>query len=832
VLREFIDGLSDLQIRRPWWPILGVTLATCVLGFFASRLELRTRYDALLPDSQPSVKELHRVEARTASAQTLLVLLEGPDATVLRAMGDEVVRDVLQLGPDIVGSAEDGTQAGRQFLEPRAGLFLSVAELRRLHDDVFARWDYEVAKETGALLDDDGPPVTVQQIEDRFQKKAHEAGADDHSDGYYARKDGTGLVVVVRSPVPGGDLAKTGPALDKMEGAVAAAKASNPAFAGVRIGYAGDMATGYIEYDRIRNDLVGVGVEGVALVLAAVLLYFMRLRALFVMGITIAVGLIWTLGFTQIFIGHLNLATGFLISIIAGNGINVGILYQSRYFEERRRGVGVPEALRSAVRSTWQPTAIAALAAAASYLSLLVTDFRAFKHFGIIAATGMLLCWVVKTLMVPPLLLLSERRWPLDDDSTQTGILARLRRSGMGYGKAFAWLVPKAPTALFGAGVLLIVTGVVSVVLYVRRDPMEYDLEATESDPSNNPELHRVWDRVIEILGAGHEGMVILTDTPQEALELRDKLQADWDRAPEKAKPFVAVHSLWDAVATDQQLKIPMLLETAERLERAHTRGFITDAEWAKVKDHLPPPDLEPYGIGDLPEPLARPYSEKDGTRGRLVVVEAEPSHSNDLHYLLRYSNSFRETVLPSGKVVRGSGRAVIFSDILQAVIRDVRRAVALSFGLTLLAVAVTFRGGGWHALSVVFALLVGVSGEAAFLYAENVKLNFLNFAALPITFGIGVDYAVNVVQRYRADGSRDILGALRTTGGAVVLCSLTTTLGYLALLGSANRAIRSLGLIAVVGEVSCLLAAVTVLPALWLLVERRRRRENASSAP
>ena len=81
---------------------------------------------------------------------------------------------------------------------------------------------------------------------------------------------------------------------------------------------------------------------------------------------------------------------------------------------------------------------------------------------------------------------------------------------------------------------------------------------------------------------------------------------------------------------------------------------------------------------------------------------------------------------------------------------------------------------------------------------------------------------------RYRADGSRDILAALRTTGGAVVLCSLTTMLGYLALVGSHNRAIRSLGTIAVVGEVSCLLAAVTVLPALWLLVERRRRRGRA----
>ena len=41
--------------------------------------------------------------------------------------------------------------------------------------------------------------------------------------------------------------------------------------------------------------------------------------------------------------------------------------------------------------------------------------------------------------------------------------------------------------------------------------------------------------------------------------------------------------------------------------------------------------------------------------------------------------------------------------------------------------------------------------------------------------------------------------------------------LGYLALIGSHNRAIRSLGLIAVVGEISCLLAAMVVLPALWL---------------
>jgi hypothetical protein len=365
----------------------------------------------------------------------------------------------------------------------------------------------------------------------------------------------------------------------------------------------------------------------------------------------------------------------------------------------------------------------------------------------------------------------------------------------------------------------------VAGVRYVRRDPMEYDLGAIENDPHRNMELHRVWDRVIEILGAGHEGMVVLADTPEDARELEKTLQAKWNAAPEKAKPFAAIHSLWDMVPDDQETKVPELLEIGDRLERARDRGFLNDADWEKVKDILPPRDLRPYGLADLPESIARPFAEKDGTRGRLVVIEAEPSNSNNLHYLLRYSDSFRETRLASGKIVRGSGRAVIFADILKAVVQDIRKAVALSLALTVFAVIITFRHGGWYALTVLFALLVGVAGELVFLYQADVKLNFLNFAALPITFGIGVDYAVNVIQRYRADGSRDILAALRTTGGAVVLCSLTTILGYLALLGSHNRAIRSLGTIAVVGEISCLLAAVTVLPSLWLLIERRANR-------
>jgi len=69
------------------------------------------------------------------------------------------------------------------------------------------------------------------------------------------------------------------------------------------------------------------------------------------------------------------------------------------------------------------------------------------------------------------------------------------------------------------------------------------------------------------------------------------------------------------------------------------------------------------------------------------------------------------------------------------------------------------------------------------------------------------------------------VFGVLRTSGGAVVLCSLTTMLGYVALVGSHNAAIRGLGAIAAVGELSCLLAAVLVMPSLWRLAETQQQR-------
>ncbi|MBI4705098.1 MAG: MMPL family transporter [Deltaproteobacteria bacterium] len=215
-------------------------------------------------------------------------------------------------------------------------------------------------------------------------------------------------------------------------------------------------------------------------------------------------------------------------------------------------------------------------------------------------------------------------------------------------------------------------------------------------------------------------------------------------------------------------------------------------------------------------------FSERDGTCGRIVYISpTEVELVDDAHYLFRWADSYRRTELADGSVVLGSGRAVIYADIWAAVISDIPKVVLVSLLATLLVVTVAFRKR--RALVLVMGtLLVGAAWMTGLLAVVGARLNFLNFIALPITFGIGVDYAVNVMQRYRREGRGSALKAIRETGGAVVLCSLTTVLGYLALVSSVNFAVRSLGVAAVLGEIACLGAAVLVLPATLVWLDRR----------
>jgi len=835
VIERILLRLAAWQLRAPWQVLLIGLLLTGTGAWLARGLELRTRFDQLLPDDQPSVLELKRLTERTAGSSSIFVVLEGPDRDTLRDVGGRLLKPLRQIGPPWVVSAEDGVQVARDFLLPRSGLFASVEDLQKLDKELDSQRKKAVGKALSLGLEDDDEEQkapTFAELKEKFlggKSATLEAAKDRYPDGYFQSKDGKTLVVLVRTGIPTGDLERSRAALAKAKEAVQRTLPDAEA-RGIKLGFAGDLVTGLYEYGAVLDDLVSVGITGVVLILGVIFIYYRRFRVLVPMAVTMFSGLTLTFGLTRLAIGHLNVITGFLVSIIAGNGINFGVLYVARFLEERRRGLDLEAAIRQAHLATWVGTLTAALAAAAAYGSLAVTQFHGFKHFAFIGTSGMLLCWLATYFLAPAVLILQDRRWPIHGKGKSHNWFHRWRQRPSAYERPFVFLVSKAPRTMAILSLVLSAAGAVAFGLWLRADPIDYDMRHMQNDLGGGKELYRVAAKAADVLGNNTEsGMVVLANTPDEVPALKKALEDRRDAAPPDLKPFEGVHALQDFVPPDQAAKIPLLEGIRKKLLKARRQGGVSDADWKELKELMPPADLKPYTLADLPEDLARPFSEVDGTRGRLVfITPTNGKDDNDLHYLLRWADSFRLTKLPNGDVIRGSGRAVIFADILDAVLNDIPKAAAVSLSLTILTVFLAF-GRGRAALEVVGSLGVGLLWLALLLYLGRIKINFFNFVALPITFGIGVDYAVNVMQRVLNGGG--VIPAMRSTGGAVVLNSLTTTLGYLALLRSVNQAVRSLGLIAVLGEVCCLAAAMLALPG-WLLWRERVRQERTAQLP
>jgi len=177
--------------------------------------------------------------------------------------------------------------------------------------------------------------------------------------------------------------------------------------------------------------------------------------------------------------------------------------------------------------------------------------------------------------------------------------------------------------------------------------------------------------------------------------------------------------------------------------------------------------------------------------------------------------------------VLHAASASLVFSDLISIIKEDAPVLTAASLVAVIVLVLIMLRSLKKSAviiISLLWAVLV-MMGAAAFL---GIKVNFFNFIVLPLTFGIGVDYAVNMAMRIRQEWPDGVARAIRHTGPAVILCSTTTIIGYFVLTTANNQALATFGTAAVIGEVACIVAAVLLVPAsiVWYAAWRRGRKK------
>jgi predicted RND superfamily exporter protein len=807
-------------LRHGWllWA-LALTLAVpATVRTVSLYRHLKSDLEELLPRESKSVRALDEMRARLPGLQYLAVVVDtGRPENVPAAerfLNDLAAR-IREYPRELVREVRTGNQAERKFVETHAPLYVDVADLREVLRRIEARRDYEVEKEGGSLLDDSEPPpsLDVSDIESKYDArltdKKNESGRFSDPNAHVSM-----LFVEAGEFTTGAERSRA--LLGRVEKDIAALGGAGAYAPGMRVGYASDVAISVEELDALEADLSASSAIVLALEIAVIVIYYRWWRAVAVLFPPLLLATVYAFGLASLpptSVTELNSNTAFLGSIIAGNGINVGIVLLARYREARRQGLGVEEALAVSVWGARLGTLAAAFAAAISYASLVLTEFRGFRQFGVIGGAGLVASWVTAFVLIPPLV-----RWLDRDDRAEL----RAGEPAVGIMGRVVAVVERAPVAIVACAAAVTVLCAVTVSRFDQSTQIEHDFS----------KLRRVdtWDRgdgywgrkVNDLLGRYPTPTVVLTDSIEQA---RSAARAIRDSAADGAlQPMVAsVRTADDVLPAEQAAKLAVVADIREALT-PKIRSLVEEDRRKKLDDFLGPPDLKPVALEELPHSFTTGLREKDGTVGKTVLVYPRPS---DTLWRAQAIHDFVSALRDTGGRVAGS--IPLSNDILDSIGRDAPVASLASFVGVILIVLVVLRGRLVSA-HVIGSLFVGVLWLAGAAMLLHVKINFCNFVAYPITFGIGVDYAVNVMTRYVQDGERDVTGAVRSTGAAVGLCSLTTIIGYSSLLLAKNRALYLFGLTAVLGEIACLTTAVVVLPA--VLVAARRLRRGSRSEP
>jgi hypothetical protein len=404
------------------------------------------------------------------------------------------------------------------------------------------------------------------------------------------------------------------------------------------------------------------------------------------------------------------------------------------------------------------------------------------------------------------------------------------RGEGMVVGPA-ARLVEGYPRSLAFLSLGLVAASV-GLILWFIPDSFEYDFSKLLQKSRKKTEAEALKTRVNAIFGESLSPVVILAERLDQVEAIQREVLRKRDAEPAEDRIIDTCKTLVGSLPRDQEAKMEVLRELRALLEDDAVSLLPDSLRWKVEEIRAEISQVKPIGLDDLPPMMTHSYEELDGKKGLIVYVFPRPGAGLwDGRRVIRFARSVRETALPSGETIYTSGEPVIFADMLEAVAHDAPRAAAGSVLGVLLLLALSFRNLR-ASLVVMASLLAGVVMMGGGMALFDIKLNFFNFVVIPITIGIGVDYAVNVYQRYRLEGPGSLGLVIRRSGGAVALCSLTTIIGYCALVIAQNAALTSFGWMANLGEFACLFTALLSMPAFLLLAERRRAHRGTAQDP
>ena len=175
------------------------------------------------------------------------------------------------------------------------------------------------------------------------------------------------------------------------------------------------------------------------------------------------------------------------------------------------------------------------------------------------------------------------------------------------------------------------------------------------------------------------------------------------------------------------------------------------------------------------------------------------------------------------------TGSNVVSSVLRESILEDAVLGVVLGFVVVGFLLWLDYRRLS-DTLLTLAPLMMGMVWMLGAMAMLGIAMNFMNIFVTTMIIGIGVDYGVHAIHRYREIQKRGrgrLDREVVETGKAIAMAALSTMIGFGSLSLSHYPGLRSMGLVAILGALSTCLVSLTVLPAYLTLRSRRHGLEE-----
>ena len=850
-------GFLSLPARRPWLAVAVVAVTVIAATAAILRLHPDASLEGLFPRDSASGAAVIKVLNDFAVAEELLVLVKADDrpepSDALLSFArrfEQAIRDdtaLNKMAADVMYRADPQTQQFFESVVVPAGLFYlddaSFAEARKRLTPEAMR---ERMRNNEAALSAPGPaagalakallkdPLRLHEfLTQRFagaRALAPGGGAGGAGarfaggEGAFLSREGRSLLIRIPGSRPPADLEFT------REFTAAVARAADSVNTDrLDLGYAGAYAIAAASERAIRTDAISSTTTSF-LYLAA--LFFIAYRSpvrLFALAfVPVLVGSLAGFGAYAVWSASITPMTAVLGAMLAEMGINYTVHYLSLYDAHRGAGQGAAAAAGRSSREIAMPLLAAWCTSVVGFVAVGLSSLRVLRDFAVLGTLTLAGAVVMTLLMLPAVLVLLDHR----QGTARAPGAAPLTRLRFAFTPALRVLVRHSGKLALAFGLLFLAA---AVVVAVPGNRLPYESDMTVMHPRPNAAL----DTQAEIarrFGSAPESLIIYLEagSPDELVHVAHEVDRRLSAPAARSGGVVGTFGLATLLPDPHAAAARTMAITDSEADR-----IVADFRAAVADSAFEPAAYEPYAnfLRTLLTRRSFPGTDELLRYPRLasivlpVSAALQPPRSaitmvsldrglEDRAVRTRVIEAIR-TALHGVPGATLTGITVVSHDAEFVIRRDLPLMLSIGTAAVLVYLLVHFRSIKGTIL-VLLPTAFSIVCLMAVMRLTGMKLNMVNLVAAPLLIGINIDYGIFLVSlaraaRARGQGGDELMRDIGTSCHAVVVCALTTVLGFGSLVFMAIPAVRSLGVAVSVGVLASLLATVMFLAPLLI---------------